>query len=896
MPEILEKLRPDRDLQCYFERPSAAAALSASSASGFTLSGSWRQQLDWAVIEWNRDNVFEHPLFRNLPDGNLSGLQLTYEESRSNSIPLDSALFPTVDWPYLRVWATAGGAETVYKVRLRDHATPVAGSYQGASGVFDLQGTATAGDWVELAWLSEHYSYQLTATDTLADAAAALAASINAQSASITASQSGTQITLHYASGEGHNGNRVGVYANVAGAGTESWSPASLTLSGGTSPSKWRIQLNFGALVDIQGASVPAGAVRKLRWTYAADQQTGSYVRGDFQVVVSNWAVTGSNRTYEIAGPGSRRIEDDRSELAYSGTWTESRGNFSGGSIRSVTTVGASASLTYREAQNHRLYLGTRKLATGTLAGITVDGVPTTESLTIAGEDVLARLPLGNLAGGVDHTVTVTHNGPTGSSLYFDFFEIAIPATNLPVVAADGKMTLATDWDTDHSIALAPERTAWMIHSLGFRGRHNYYVGALWFYELWRQGHSYASGTVQLSGSPVFSQITTLTIGQATIQHVNLTGDTAASIAKAFELEINNGYTGVWASSSGAVLTVTSRLMGAAGNAIALAASPASGAFQAQTSGTTLAGGVDGDWRTDLNALPRVNRAATDWSRAFFKALKGYGLDAAAAFSMELQHGDPSAAAGIAQRYPNGGAVLLNTPALQTNFSPASLAFWKQAYLEMAGLMAQAGMTPYLQFGEVQWWYFPDASGMPFYDTYTTSTFSATYGRPMHVFANSQENPALYPEEAQFLPGLIGAFTNAVMQFVRQSYPAARFEALYPPDVNDSPLNRVINLPAADWTPAALDNLKTENFTYTGLRDLNKCLDSMRLPIQLGFPRSQSSHLVGNGDYTTPWLKEVGLAKGEGVESVVLFALDQFCLIGYEAPLERGERRSLWQG
>jgi hypothetical protein len=39
---------------------------------------------------------------------------------------------------------------------------------------------------------------------------------------------------------------------------------------------------------------------------------------------------------------------------------------------------------------------------------------------------------------------------------------------------------------------------------------------------------------------------------------------------------------------------------------------------------------------------------------------------------MELQHGDPAPEAGIAQRYPSGIAVMLNTPALQTNCSPAS--------------------------------------------------------------------------------------------------------------------------------------------------------------------------------------------------------------------------------
>jgi len=92
MGETITKLRPDRDLQCYFQRPSAVAALSETSASGFTVSGSWRQQFDWAVIEWNRDNVFEHPQLRNLPDGDLSGILLTYNEMRVNCIPPDSTL------------------------------------------------------------------------------------------------------------------------------------------------------------------------------------------------------------------------------------------------------------------------------------------------------------------------------------------------------------------------------------------------------------------------------------------------------------------------------------------------------------------------------------------------------------------------------------------------------------------------------------------------------------------------------------------------------------------------------------------------------------------------------------------------------------------------------------
>jgi hypothetical protein len=164
------------------------------------------------------------------------------------------------------------------------------------------------------------------------------------------------------------------------------------------------------------------------------------------------------------------------------------------------------------------------------------------------------------------------------------------------------------------------------------------------------------------------------------------------------------------------------------------------------------------------------------------------------------------------------------------------------------------------------------------------------------VIANQNADPAGYPEECTFLPGLIGQFTDAIMSYVRQSCPDTRFEVLYPPDVNDTPLNRLINYPSSYWTPARLDSLKTENFTYTGDRDLNKAQESIDLPMDLGFQRSQSSHLIGIGEYTAPWSKEQRLASGGNLESVVLFALDQFCLIGYELPLERSARRSQYMG
>ena len=926
MAETLQKLRPDRDLLCYFLEPSAAA-LSETSPTGFTISGSWRQQFDWAVIEWNRENTFEHPAFRNLPDGDLSGVALTYDETRHNCIPIDSTLYPTVDWPSLRIWADPGGVETLYRVPIKSHTTPIAGSYQPATAIFTLTGTPAVNDWVELAWSQEHYSYKVSQGDTLDSVVQAIADAINqVPSPTMRASRNGSQITLTYigagetleSSAVGANGNRIGVYGNVqadSGPGqpvTESWQPWFQQLSGGTSPTQWRVSLDFSNLLaDDNTTVIPTHSVRKMRWTYSADLQAGSYQRSEFQVTVSNWTVSGTNLTYQIAGPGSRRIEDTAAELLYLGNWSTSNGNFSGGTISVTTTQSDAVVCRYRASQAHQLYLGTRKTFSGAQITVAIDQQAASSlNLFLAGEDVLVRIPLGALSGQDTHTVTLTHAG--GGSFYFDFLELAVPTTTLPVFTPDMRITLATDWDTDHSIALAPERTAWMIQALGFAGRANHYAGALRHYELAPYNYRYASATVQFNGTPTRSAITTLTIGlvdsenpPTQIQHLNLYGDTAVSIAKAFELEIDSGYTAIWAEANDNVLTIYSREIGGDGNSITISADPANGVFGLQTSGSTLAGGTggsainggnDNNWVTDLTVVPRMNRAARDWCRSFFRALQGYGIAATAAFSMELGHGDRSPEAGIAQVYPSGNAVWLNTPALQTNFSPLSTAFWKQAYLDMATAMSEAGQVPYLQFGEVQWWYFPDdGSGMPYYDAYTTSTFAATYGRPMQVITNSNAAPSSYPQEAAFLPGLIGAFTSAVMSFVRQTFPNAKFEVLYPPDTNDTPWNGAVNLPSS-WNPTTLNCLKTENFTFTGGRNLNMARNSILLPMQMGFPQGKSSHLVGITGYTTSWQKETRMSLAENLDSVVLFALDQFCLMSCPVPLPVGARKAAYMG
>lgn len=96
--------------------------------------------------------------------------------------------------------------------------------------------------------------------------------------------------------------------------------------------------------------------------------------------------------------------------------------------------------------------------------------------------------------------------------------------------------------------------------------------------------------------------------------------------------------------------------------------------------------------------------------------------------------------------------------------------------------------------------------------------------------------------------------------------------------------NNMVNLPAAEWIPTNLTALKTEGLSYATERNLDASLKCIKISAALGFPNSQRSHLVGMTDAKTAWMKEVDLAQAEGIESVVLFAIDQFCLMAYRLP------------
>ncbi len=189
-----------------------------------------------------------------------------------------------------------GGSENFHWVPLASYATAVTGGDTQATAQFVLDGSPTAGDYVELAWLDQHANYLVTAADTLETIVAGLAGFVNGVAGGgVTAAADGTTIALTYTGAMGANGNRVGIYGGVSGAGTEAWSPAWQMFSGGASPATWQVNLDFSNLTDSTGAKVTTTNVRKMRWTWAADWQFQNFGRSEFSIDVSNWQVSGSN-------------------------------------------------------------------------------------------------------------------------------------------------------------------------------------------------------------------------------------------------------------------------------------------------------------------------------------------------------------------------------------------------------------------------------------------------------------------------------------------------------------------------------------------------------------------------------------------------------------------------
>src|SRR5664279_1454507 len=136
MPEAVYKLEPHLTMSLQgFDDYGAAAALWGASDTGFTVSGVFRDQGDFAVLVlFQKDDPFGHPRISYLPDGNFTGLTLAFDIQWQGIQAFESKKSPWTDWAYLDCVLSNGSR--VQKLLSQIATAP--GGRTGASGTFTL--------------------------------------------------------------------------------------------------------------------------------------------------------------------------------------------------------------------------------------------------------------------------------------------------------------------------------------------------------------------------------------------------------------------------------------------------------------------------------------------------------------------------------------------------------------------------------------------------------------------------------------------------------------------------------------------------------------------------------------------------------------------------------------
>ena len=304
------------------------------------MSGCWRQQFDWAVVEWNRDNVFEHPALRNLPDGDLSGLRLTYEETRTNCIPMDSTTY--------RCDRTGRICASGRRIEGHENSLPGAaeglcdaggGSYTPADGHVRAAGNADGGRLYRTGVAGSALQLPGGAGRHAGDRGGGSwrDSSTRARDAMVDGDGDRQRRSRSPTTGEpGANGNRVGVYGTVSGRrnGVVGRRRGACSRAA-RRRERWRVDLDFGNLMDDRRqrrcrrptSGRCAGPGRRIC-------KLADFERSEFAVTVSNWPVTRNEP--RVSGGGSGQPADRgrcSRRSRYTGSWVEERGNYSGGSI-----------------------------------------------------------------------------------------------------------------------------------------------------------------------------------------------------------------------------------------------------------------------------------------------------------------------------------------------------------------------------------------------------------------------------------------------------------------------------------------------------------------------------------------------------------------------------------
>ena len=930
--EAITKLQPNRTLALRgFDDRGTAASLHSTSSSGFTVSGVFRDAADFAVLVlWDRDNFFEHPRLKHLPDDNFAGVTLTFDARFTGCAAYDSLKYETIPYRSLSYIKSNGTSGTIDLWSHLASSSPISGTWAKASTTVTISvggSGAVIYDRVTIWFRNFAFDYIAGGGETASLVAAALESQINGaagmDATGIECVRSGAVLTIR-AKTPGVDGNLLRVYTQSK-TSTMIATATSEALTGGDSDATWRVSLDFSAL----GLT----SVRQMWLTFAPQLADGAaYADTEFEAVFSNWTVTGTNKALKVAGPGSVRVGSRDAWCNYTGaSWAEEASNQPGGTgwyylgfARRASTIGDSVTIEYHCQHAHDLYLGVSLYVDRGKWGVSLDGDAETlhSGYLATGTPIVTRQRVRSSVAAGAHKVTLTlrakESASSGNYCYFDFLEAAVAGDVPDPDATLTNVSPALDYDTDHCYKLPPQRVMWMQDRLGFAGPINLYEGVFWFNQRIRQGHTFPSASIDVaeltlaSGDAVFVDVGGQTFGCSVFP-----AHTAAQVAKHFAYFINGASTGVWAQASGTVLTITCRAIAAAYlfSFHAWREQPGPMNTDFTVSGSLNSGGVAGLWYVDPTQSPTINRGARDWLSDLLAECAARSREITIAYSMELLNppDDPGGGHVWAARHWDGDPVTTatgfgsNVTTHCAFMAPEFLAYHKRVFKDTADLMDAAGVDVQLQCGEFVWWFFPGSGpagtkGMAFYDSFTTAQASAALGRPLAHFSTADDNPAINGyADAIFLRGQLFDHLSAINNHVKASHPAATIELLLPLDVNYPTVYGPYNLGGRlnYWlhtdplilnpSTAPIDRLKIEGLDFgAGSRDGDKARWAMRFPVVSGsWPRSSVRYLVPWFNGGCPWPAEYLRARNEGVPVINLWAFDHAHLLGWPLPMPR---------
>jgi hypothetical protein len=201
--------------------------------------------------------------------------------------------------------------------------------------------------------------------------------------------------------------------------------------------------------------------------------------------------------------------------------------------------------------------------------------------------------------------------------------------------------------------------------------------------------------------------------------------------------------------------------------------------------------------------------------------------------------------------------------------------------------------------------------GMAFYDPNQAAAAVTALGRALATFHTQDDDPSVNAyADANFLAGRIYTHISTIVTTVLGTYAGAKFELLWPYDVNFSPcysssdlpypiggrLVRYVNLPSQFNTKAgsSLDRLKMEALAWgTSYRHLDNALATIAFPYTvLTWAKADTRYLIPWQNGGCAWPAEFRACLSQATPVVNFWAFDHICLFSWSQAMPALLRRS----